>query len=229
MDTTVDLLKIKIDKARSELPAETRNAIDAVDWKAAILGMRAEKGYSFTQLEDLETETELLLCGITSPEDYPKELERRMNIPRAKVDELVNVMNEKVFTRIREELIKITEKKQPPITPEVPKIVSNNDAQLESREELLKKIENPTLIIKKGVPILDAGHEIAAGKTEKMSTIPIIPKLDQNKASSLLMQKLSGSFQIPKVETEHSLPNIKKNTGEETKSPKVDPYRELPE
>ena len=69
---TVNLLKIKIEQAKRKLPFETVNAIDAVDWKAAILELRAKKGYNFEQLGDLETETELLLAGLVSPEDYPK-------------------------------------------------------------------------------------------------------------------------------------------------------------
>ena len=73
---TVDLLQIKIEKARAELSEESRQAIDAINWKNVIVGLRAEKGYSFTQLEDLELETELLLCGLLNPEDYPKELEK---------------------------------------------------------------------------------------------------------------------------------------------------------
>ena len=141
MDTPMDILKIKIDKARDVLPEESRRAIDAIDWKTVILAMRAEKGYSYTQLEDLETETELLLCGLINPEDYPKELEKRMGIPKPQVDVLVNEMNEKIFKKIREELVKNIERKKVP-----EKSSDNSDVlneNIESREEMLKKIENP--------------------------------------------------------------------------------------
>jgi len=112
MDEVIDLLKIKIEKAKRELSFETVNAIDAVDWKAAILGLRSKYGYNIEQLGDLELETELLLCGLVTPENYPKELENRMKIPRAKANELVNEMNDLVFKKIREELIKNTERKK---------------------------------------------------------------------------------------------------------------------
>src|SRR3989344_4500286 len=111
-DTTVDLLQIKIEKAKRDLPIDTINAIAAVDWKATILGMRNKYGYTFEQLGDLEIETELLLCGLLSAENYPKEISKRMEIQRAQADELVNEMNERVFKRIREELIKNTERKK---------------------------------------------------------------------------------------------------------------------
>ena len=192
MNTPVDLLQIKIEKARAELSEESRSAIDAIDWKNVIVGMRAEKGYSFTQLEDLEIETELLLCGLLNPEDYPKELEKRMGIPKPKVDELVNEMNKKVFERIREELVKnIERKKMSSETPNVSRGTLDNDKPLESREEMLKHIENP------------------------------------EKTPSILTQKLSGSFQISPTETEHTITNMTKGSGEEkTTLPKVDPYRE---
>src|SRR3989344_5535773 len=112
MADTIDLLQIKIEEARRKLSEETRRAIDAVSWKATLIGLRESKGYSFEQLGDLEIETELLLCGLLAPEDYPKELEKRMNLPKAKVDELVNDMNQLVFSRMREELVKITERKR---------------------------------------------------------------------------------------------------------------------
>ncbi|OGF03609.1 MAG: hypothetical protein A3H14_01685 [Candidatus Doudnabacteria bacterium RIFCSPLOWO2_12_FULL_49_8] len=102
----VDALQIKIAEAKKNLPEETRRAIDAVPWKTMLLGLKETKGYNFEQLGDLETETELLLCGLLSPEDYPKELSARMNIPRGKADELVEEMNKLVFSKIREELIK---------------------------------------------------------------------------------------------------------------------------
>src|SRR3989338_3632174 len=109
MQDIVDLLQIRIEKAKAKLPAETVNAIATVDWRAAILGMREKKGYSFEQLGDLELETELLLCGLVSPTDYPRELETRMKISKAEANELVNIMNEQVFAKVRGEMIKNSE------------------------------------------------------------------------------------------------------------------------
>lgn len=200
MESTIDLLKIKIDKARESLPEETRQAIDAVDWKAAILSMRAEKGYSYTQLEDLEIETELLLCGLLSPEQYPKELEKRMGIPRPQVDVLVNEMNDRVFKRIREELVKNIGVKR----------LSENKKEelpLESREEMLKTIEKSDLTRKE---------------------LPAATKEELEQAHPILSQKFAGSFKLTPVETEHTLGNISKPT-QDSYSKNTDPYREVPE
>src|SRR3989344_1773030 len=110
MNDTMDLLQIKIEKAKSQLSEDTLQAIAAVPWQATILKMRETRGYSFEQLNDLEIETELVLCGLLSPADYPKELESRMHISRAAAEELVNEMNAQVFARIKEELVKNIER-----------------------------------------------------------------------------------------------------------------------
>lgn len=109
---TVNLLQIKIERAREKLPVETLNAIAAVDWRQAIMKIRQKKGYNFEQLGALETETELLLCGLISSDEYPREVEKRMNISRAETEEIINEMNLYVFRKIKEELIKNTERKK---------------------------------------------------------------------------------------------------------------------
>ncbi len=204
MENTVDLLKIKIDKARTSLSEESRQAIDAIDWKKIILDMRAEKGYSYEQLEDLEIETELLLCGLLDTEDYPKELEKRMLLPKAQIDVLVNEMNEKVFNRIREELVKIIERKK----------------GSEPKEE------KPPVSPLSGGEIMRTSPD--KERQQEGFNSPRVP-FD---TASILEQKLRGAVQSPTIETNHSIGNLSKENNSSIKKigvPKVDPYRETPE
>lgn len=188
MDNTTDLLQIKIDEAKAQLPEDIKNAINAVDYKAVILEMRKTKGYSFEQLGDLETETELLLCGLIGPENYPKELEARMRLSKSEVNELIREMNDRVFAKIKENLVKKIEGK------------TNNNI------------------------LSSAGIEIISDSPTKKEPAPIHP---------IMAQKLSASFQVPIVATEHSLNNITKNVNVDKnvviKSSRIDPYREMPE
>lgn len=139
-----DLLQIKIEKAKAQLPPGALEAINSVDWKAAIAEMVGNKGYSIEQLGDLGLETELLLAGLLSPEDYPKELQNRMGISKAQADELVKEMNEKVFKKIKDRLIENTEQKTPALTREgLGEDLSNGNNHLETREEILARIEKP--------------------------------------------------------------------------------------
>ena len=209
MDDTTDLLKIKIEEAKRELPLETVNAIDAVDWRAAILELRSKFGYTFEQLGDLELETELLLCGLIGGEDYPKELENRLKITKTATNELVNEMNNLVFQKIQEELIKNIERK---------KIF-----QVSVKDE--KKDTSDTEVLNSaGIEIVPEQLELNAAQE---GNIPL----------TMLAQKLSGITQIPMVQTEHTLENLTKNVNEiATSAPQTpktyvkgaDPYRLSP-
>jgi hypothetical protein len=214
MDNTnneVDLLQIKIEKAKSQLTDETLNAINAVDWKDAILKMRISKGYSFEQLGTLETETELVLCGLLNPRDYPKEIQNRMGISPTQTNELVNEMNEQVFSKIKEELIKSSEKK-------------------DEQKHDTKILDNA------GIEIIPARpHDEGAGG-KKVNDLPVPEKLEIPPSPlqgeglgvrSILAQKMSAPTQTPIAKTDHSLPNITPPSS--PNKPVIDPYREIPE
>jgi len=213
MNNSIDLLQIKVDKAKMMLPEETRQAIDAVSWRDVILGMRKSKGYSFEQLGDLEVETELLLCGLLDPKDYPGELEKRMGIPKDKVNELVEEMNQLVFSRIREELIKNKEQKETAGSgPKVSSVIRKPETNYSTLQ-----------INQDEADVLDK-----AG-------IRIIPDLNTPEISApthpILGDKLSSSFKIQSSKTEHELGNLSKTSQQNaaTIKNKIDPYREIPE
>jgi len=242
MQTEPDLLQIKIEEAKKKLSEESRQAIDSVPWKTIILSMRAEKGYSFDQLEDLEIETELLLCGLVGVDEYPRELEERMKIQRVEVDALVNEMNEKVFKRIREEFIKNRERDQTHRGEESYKKPEKQFVKssvmpdtilerLESREELLGKIENLELM-PKNKPIIAPATKESAINTVKVSNGKTLHDNEfganiNRESHPILAQKLSEPFKIPTVESDHSIANITKSTEEEKDNlpARVDPYR----
>ena len=222
-----DELQQKINSARSELSLETRQAIDSIDWKGALLKIKDTKSYNLEQLDDLETETELLLCGLTNPKDFPKEIGTRMQISKEEVNTLVNEMNELIFKKIREKLMADTSEKSSDRLEQketqtlnkagieiMPEEITASDSFLnkekvrggilEQRDTLISDVENPDLI----------------------KTPSIIPS-----------QKLTGSFSMPTKKTEYTVNNISKTPDNSKTSPiptptqykKVDPYREIPE
>ncbi len=241
MADEVDLLKIKIETAKADLPEATRKAIDAVDWKAAILGLRESKGYSFEQLGDLETETELVLNGLLRPEDYPHELEKRMNIPKSKADELVNEMNQLVFAPIREEIVKNAAREKafaprPATTPAMeiktkPTFMPNPPAVKENEAAILHSA---------GIKIIDPTQPTAVAPVQVAPINPSarpdlsVPEL-KAPAPSILTQKLGGSFKIDTTKTEHAIntPSTKQNSpnisGIKVYPKGQDPYRIAPD
>jgi hypothetical protein len=234
-DSIIDLLQIKIEKAKAQLSEDTLNAINSVDWKAIILEMRDKKGFTFEQLDALELETELVLCGLVSVADYPKELRARMKLGEAQTNELVNEMNEQVFAKIKDELIKRTERKKifekeqkPENLPPLPNSPRPDPLLVKEREDTpdtpeVKKI-NAEVLGTHGIEIIGEG-----------------PGVRSDSAPSILAQKLSGPVQMPAVKTEHTLDNLTKTapsapimpeapkTTPTSYPPKGDPYRLPPE
>jgi hypothetical protein len=214
-----DLLQIKIEKAKAQLSKDTLSAIAAVPWQAVILQMRETKGYSFEQLGDLETETELLLCGLLSADNYQREIQNRMGISKSQADDLVKEMNQKVFAKIREELIKITERKDS---------FKNETKETEKSEKIWSSA---------GIKIMP---EAGAVDTDKKADLSI-PELEaghdsdnalNKSAPSILNHKMSVPFQSPTTKTEHGLDNLSSGASKKVETsdkPKIDPYREIPE
>ena len=228
MPDTVDLLQVKIDQAKAKLSEDTLEAIAAVPWQAEILKMRETKGYSFEQLNDLEIETELLLCGLVAPADYPKELENRMKINKAQANELVLEMNTLVFSKIKEELIKRTERPARNAFSTADAGGKTTAASKNSEEKNDAQVLNTA-----GIEIVPEKLELGTAEQSTESREEVLKKVEKPEPTTvppILAQKLSGSFQIPSVKTEHFLENITKTPPPTPASPKVekpliDPYR----
>lgn len=236
-DKEIDLLQIKIEKAKENLPAETLNAINAVDWKAVILSLREKKGYSFEQLGNLETETELLLCGLITPAQYPKELQSRMSISKAETDNLVNEMNILVFKKIKEELIKNTERRNMVEKEKIEEIEVFEDAGIKIVEPLNTPLN--TVNINKDLNTNQVNPIIKEKEVE--SREEILKKVESPEGHSILADKLSTTVQMQATTTEHVLENTPKDPAslikpvvvkEESNKKvgyKVDPYRLSPD
>ncbi len=229
-----ELQKEKIKQARASLSVETREAIDSIEWNSIVIGMRETKKFSFSQIETLGFQTELLLCGLLTPQEYPKELKSKMGLSEEAVNVLVKEMNELIFKKIKEKLIqKIGENRTAPetkvlkteeisnednfvmqnagITLEKVKEIEIPENKIGNKEEMLNQIENPSLI-----------------KEEKKE----IPEIVKKVATPILAQKLTGSFQVPTVMTDHSPklpPKVAIEAVAKPSIPKVDPYRMSPD
>lgn len=230
-DTPIDLLQVKIEKAKENLSEDTLQAISAVDWKKTILDMRASRGYSFTQLEDLELETELLLCGLTSPDDYPKEVEKRLGLSKPQTSDLINYLNENIFKKIREEFIKITDKKKQGDTAE-----SEAETPSQLKQRLIRtgpgaKTEEEARQKTESVKPAEQSSNVSAGAAgpamppetpekilqtlESEEELPSPAESEKQEAKPVFAQKLSGSWKAPVNSTEYTLGNLSKEAGAE--------------
>jgi len=199
-ENTTKMIKERFDA----LPESIQELITSSGYQNILVEIGKKYQLNVEQLGMLEQETTLVMMGLTPTKDFETELTRELHVDKMKGNQIVTEINEKIFVTIRDllKLMYTPEGEEPSVeeTPEekglssktLPRTFTEN---LETREEMLKHIEN---------------------------------------SGSILSQKLSGSFQIPKTETDHSIENITKNTntadsGVAKNLPKVDPYREIPE
>ena len=225
-----------IDMTGAEGKEETKQAINSVDWKQAVIDIKTKYNFNLIQLEDLETEMQAVFSGTAKPENFQNEIKTKMDITDAQAQEVANEVNEKVFKKIRTNLVQIVAKENAPdtelqeedsvlkdagielIKENAVKInIAENDASKEKREDMIKDVEKPELIL----PV--------EKKEERVKLAP-----------DFLGAKLAGNFKLNPERTEYSIGNMTKDVEkklpemavpreEKTHFPKVDPYRELPE
>ena len=232
-NTPIDMLQIKIEKAKKNLSEDTLKAIANVDWKNVIINMRQRRGFTFEQIEALELETELLLSGLLNPEEYPDELEKKMKLSKPQINDLVKELNELIFEKIREEFVKITENKKDTTEDDLYKAEVENLA----KEEPVKK-EGPVNTFEGNQPkafeMLKVPN-VTPNNIDKTKSEPVKEKKEE--LHPMISSKVSEPYKAPAKKTEYSLDDLPKKTQgnspnlkqKEGQSPKVDPYREIPE
>lgn len=237
----IDALQIRIEKAKAELPQETVQAINAVDWRNALLDIKTKRGFSIEKLEDLELETELMLCGLSNPSNFEKEIRERMSLSLTEAKDIVNEMNDKVFKKIRDAFAKIMEEK------------NSKNEQFEQKKQVSETKEDMSVLKQAGIEVIDNNKiqndfidkdekEENFGDLDRTNMLNEVenPELIKKVMPTIAMQKLSNSFNIPTTKTEYSLENMTKNedkkvvpeiipiqktTSVEKNTPKIDPYR----
>jgi len=217
-EKTVAMIKERFDS----LPEMVQNVIVSSNYENSLIEIGKKYQLNVEQLGILEQETTFVMMGLSPIKDFENELTRELKIDQTKSNQIVTEINEKIFLNIRA-LLKLmyTPKGEEPSVEEeeeknIPKQknTSENLNILEPREKMLEEIENVDLSKQKE---LSTGTTIPPAKGELG---------DLKETPSILTQKLSGSFQLPKVETEHFLNNLSKSSDEQKpKLPKTDPYR----
>lgn len=199
----------KLDERFEKLPLETRNIITQSNYRAILYNIAKEYNLNVEQTGILETFTTNLVTGAIRPDEFENSLKKNIGLPLETVGKLANDINEGIFKKIREELVKGTERKK---------------SLLDS-----EKIDT-SILNQAGIEIVPA-RKAYTGKESK-ETLPVPEKLE---LTTILAQKLSGPSRIPITKTEYSLNNITKTTSIPVpQAPKAypknaDPYRLIPE
>jgi hypothetical protein len=166
-----------------------------------------------------------------------------MGVSHEAAQKLVNEMNDKVFKKIKEELIKITETKKLAAEKAEPQLVAVEKSLTEEFDKAGIEITGASATANDGPQVLESREEIL-GKIERPAPVSTLKPSGMlpagNEPHPLLAQKLSGPMQVPSSKTVHSLDNLTKPSlpSATTQAKTVpdapqryseDPYREKPE
>lgn len=205
-----DALK-KIKERFDLLPESIKEIIMSSNYQDDLIEISKKYGLNVEQMGILELETTMVMMGVTPTKDFQSELTRQLNVDMVVGAQIVADINVKIFLKIRE-LLKLM----------------NTPLGEEPRVE--EGSENPSekILSAAGIPY----RPPAGGATGQVKILePDLTKPELPAGVGMLAQKLSGSFQIPSVKTEYTIPGVSKGKTENPvpKKPAVDPYRESTE
>src|SRR3989344_164800 len=176
-----------LDPRFGKLSPDLEKIIDESNYQDILYGIGKEKNFSVTKMGALERATTDLIMGTIHPDEFENVLENNLELPLEKVRELVNIINERIFKKIREELIKNVERK---------KIFANKKAEEKQDTQVLgahgiEIVENPPLLIKEGAGGGNSEENHPASGTP--------PQQGGEETHPLLAQKISRPYQAPVV------------------------------
>jgi len=198
-----------LDARFENLSPGRKEAITKSNYQEVLYAISQENKLNVDQAGILETTTMDMILGIAPSNKFEDTLKSNLKIDAEKASKIVNEVTDKILRKIRENMM--TPQSEKPVAP--PPAEQEQKHEQEQQQEQAKT--NPP-----AEPIL------------VVPNAPMPPKI----IHPILEQKLAGSFQMPKTETEYSLNNLSQNS--QTKSaeptppdstPKIDPYREIPE
>ena len=104
----VDENKIKkLQEQYLNLPEDIQKALFSSATSDAIFEVGKEHGLQIDKMGELADETGLVMLGMTKPNEYIRNLEKRLGVEVLKAKEIAEDINQKVFSPIRESLKKI--------------------------------------------------------------------------------------------------------------------------
>lgn len=112
MDIKIEnLIKERMDS----LPVEFKAALATIDWAHIVQEIGQKNQIHVDKIGELQTETILLLMGVTHPGDYQAEIERALQLPENGGVGILNDVNERILLPLRKKVMEATGEKEEPI------------------------------------------------------------------------------------------------------------------
>ena len=96
-----------IEEQMNQVPTEVRDAIKASDWERVVFNIGREHKLHIDQIDVLSVETIMTMLGIVNPKEYFDYLDKNLGADEETLLDIVEDVNEKLFSKIREALKKV--------------------------------------------------------------------------------------------------------------------------
>lgn len=161
--TEESLVSSNLDERFASLPADIKQAIDESDYQSSLYQIGQEHKLTIEQIGRLEMYTVDVMLGVTPTDKFENVLRSNLGLQDEQAGTIATQVNEKILKKIRSNMMSWTPKID---AYELP-APADHEAQVESREEMLKKIESPETV---AMPILaqklGGAFQIPATQTE---------------------------------------------------------------
>lgn len=237
-EKTTKIIKERFDA----LPESIKQVFISSNYEETLLEIGKKYQLKVEQLGALETETSLVMMGLTPTKDFEINLTRELGIDTEKSSQIIKEINEKVFFRIREllKLMNTPPGEEPVLSEEEDEIKNTGTDWNPLPPKNINEKTDKQILHSSGIEIIsdDKKETLPAVEKLELSTTkgevkPVIPE-KKEEVHPVLAQKLTGFVKNDIKETEHALNNLTKTNApvtpnEKPKIPSTDPYREIPE
>ncbi len=197
------------------LPKEVRDIIEHSDWDQKIQEIGKKHGLRIDQIGALGNETMFALLGMTHPDQYVHEVQIHLNIVGPKAEAVAKDCQDVIFNSIHEKLKEVYNRDLEESDAEVE--MTNKEQKTLERSGI--EIENSSISSGNPVSVSIENRDTLIEEVEHPELIPNTPPKD------IISSKLSGTFTIPKKESDTTLPNISRPP-DKNRPVSSDPYRE---
>lgn len=200
----------QIEQAYTNLPKKVRVAMLHINVGEQVNIIGEKYKLNIAMRNTLYSEVMLVVVGLKSTVSFESELKELLGIPEEKFSEFLIDINNDIFLAMREDmqnteyLEELENEVQETPEPVVIKKSTDVDLDLDDNDELTQAVTVQNIE-------LPAPKVVTPPAPEKI--VPVVP--------NIVEKKMTESFSIPKIESDHSIPAIKKEP-----SSGIDPYRE---
>jgi hypothetical protein len=124
------------------LPEELQNIIVGDEYRMQLFTTAKELKLTYEELGTLEIETTMVLLGMTRPDDFRNELQIELKKNDQEIDNLVKIVNERIFAPVKIQLEKVYAAKKNPEDYLKEDILARVESG-EERQPVINKIEQP--------------------------------------------------------------------------------------